>query len=88
MAAPITKQLFDFKSKPAPVAKWPDINNRFRKVRVEADLSAQEFGEMLGEPWTTIRAIESGRQNPTIDQIRKLHKRFKKSYEWIIDGKD
>jgi transcriptional regulator with XRE-family HTH domain len=86
MGRPASKQLFDFKLSPPQVAKHPDINNRFREVRIERDLTQEEFAEMLGENYGTIRALESGRQNPTTDQIRKLHKRFNKSYDWIIDG--
>jgi len=77
-----SEELFDFKKD----VKYKDIIHRFRKVRIEYDLIQKDFAEMLGIQLSVLKAIETGRISPSIDMIRKLHKRFKKSYSWILDG--
>jgi DNA-binding XRE family transcriptional regulator len=36
---------------------------------------------------STCKALEMGSFAPNIETIRKWHKVFKKTYDWILDGK-
>ena len=62
------------------------INGRFRQIRVDAGLTQAEFGGMLSLTRMGVNAIETGRYNPTLDVIILLRKKFRKTYNWIIDG--
>jgi len=77
-----SKKIFDFHPR-----KNLGIIERFRQVRKENNLLQAEFSEMLGESLSLIKAIEAGRVMPSIEIIRKVHKRFRKSYEYLLDGK-
>lgn len=81
-----TNDLYDFSQNPKAV-KESDICERFRKTRIEEGLTQGDFGEMLGIGLSLVKNIERGTSAPSYEVIRKWHKRFKKSYEWILEGK-
>jgi transcriptional regulator with XRE-family HTH domain len=65
----------------------PEICERFRKCRVDHQLSQAEFASLLEIGESLVKQIEYGKCAPTIDILRKIHKRFKLSYDYLIDGK-
>jgi DNA-binding XRE family transcriptional regulator len=69
------------------VAKYPAICKRFKAVRIQHELTQTEFGQMLGTTKQSIAKLENLRGDATIKLILNLKKRFKVSYEWILDGK-
>jgi DNA-binding XRE family transcriptional regulator len=62
------------------------INGRFKRMRTDANMTQKEMAYELGITRVSVNAIEINRFLPSIELIRKAHKRFKKSYNWIIDG--
>lgn len=69
--------------------KRPDIttiNGRFRQMRMDAGMTQKEMAYELGITRVSVNAIEINRFLPSLDLIRKAHKRFNKSYFWIMDG--
>jgi DNA-binding XRE family transcriptional regulator len=70
------------------VAKYhPEIAFRFKQTRAEKKLTQPEFAELLDITLSTCKALEMGSFAPNIETIRKWHKVFKKTYDWILDGK-
>ena len=65
---------------------YPDISERVRQVRLNQELIQADFAEMVGLTLSHVKQIETGRNIPSYALIRKLHKRFKIKYEWLIDG--
>jgi DNA-binding XRE family transcriptional regulator len=66
---------------------YPDINIRFVQTRVEAGYTQEDMAQQLKINLSTVKAIEAKIVTPNIHIIRRWHKVFKKSYDWIIEGK-
>lgn len=81
-----SKGILDFKTK-EPAATEPDICKRFRKIRLHEELTLEEFAVAIKEDTSLIKQIEYGHQTPKIRVLRKVHNRFRVTYDWLIDGK-
>lgn len=65
---------------------FPAINKRFKQTRKDAGMTQQVFADELGIGLSTVKAIETNIVVPNIYIIKQWKKKFKKSYDWIIDG--
>ncbi|MEE3035169.1 MAG: helix-turn-helix transcriptional regulator [Bacteroidota bacterium] len=70
------------------------VNNKLIAERIgeiidENNLSASSFASMIGVQRSSISHILSGRNNPSLDLLLKIHKSFPDiSLEWLILGED
>jgi DNA-binding XRE family transcriptional regulator len=64
-----------------------EICKRFRQVRKNAGLTQPQYAKILGITRSAVNAIENERYLPSIEMLRIIHKKFKLSYNWLIDGK-
>lgn len=62
------------------------MGERIRQVRLEKDLTQEEFGKYFKRTRAAIASIEGGYNVPTIANLKVLKKKFKASYDYIIDG--
>lgn len=66
---------------------YKDICKRIRNLRTEKGMSQPEFAKSLGIKRPNLNNIERAHQAPSIDVMRAIKKKYKKSYDWLIDGK-
>jgi DNA-binding XRE family transcriptional regulator len=64
-----------------------EICKRFKQVRKNAGLTQPEYAKMLNITRSAVNAIENERYLPSIEMLQILHKKFKVSYNWLIDGR-
>lgn len=69
-----------------PAPKYPEINARFRQTRIEAGMTQQELAELFGTTRSTIKEIERGIVLPNLYIILQWKQKFRKSYNWILEG--
>ena len=63
------------------------IAERIGKIIKENNLSASSFAKMIGVQRSSISHILSGRNNPSLDLLLKIHNAFNYiSLEWLILG--
>ena len=63
------------------------IVERIGKIIEENNLSASSFARMIGVQRSSISHILSGRNNPSLDLLLKIHNAFNYiSLEWLILG--
>tara|TARA_Y100000768_G_scaffold183886_1_gene137703 strand:+ start:1072 stop:1440 length:369 start_codon:yes stop_codon:yes gene_type:complete len=63
------------------------IAERIGKIIEENNLSASSFAKMIGVQRSSISHILSGRNNPSLDLLLKIHNAFNYiSLEWLILG--
>ena len=63
------------------------IVERIGKIIEENNLSASSFAKMIGVQRSSISHILSGRNNPSLDLLLKIHNAFNYiSLEWLILG--
>ena len=63
------------------------VAERIGKIIKENNLSASSFAKMIGVQRSSISHILSGRNNPSLDLLLKIHKAFDYiSLEWLILG--
>lgn len=63
------------------------MNERIKRIRKEAKLSQEEFGNKLGITKASISRIESGINNPSDQTIMLICREFNVNEEWIRTGK-
>jgi transcriptional regulator with XRE-family HTH domain len=84
MPKPKSNSLLNLKDAPSKEAK---MCNRVRQIRIDNQLTQEEFCVMLQISVSLLKQIEQGRNAPSYDLLRKLHKRFKVTFEYLIIGK-
>ena len=63
------------------------VAERIAKIIKENNLSASSFAKMIGVQRSSISHILSGRNNPSLDLLLKIHNAFNYiSLEWLILG--
>lgn len=70
------------------VQSYKDINKRFKQTRAEAGMTQEEMAEAVGITRSAVKQIETGRMIPNIYILRRWRQVFKRSYDWILDGKE
>ncbi len=65
------------------------VTERIAKIINDNNLSASSFAKLIGVQRSSISHILSGRNNPSLDLLLKIHKSFDYvSLEWLILGDD
>lgn len=64
-----------------------EICKRFKQVRKNAGLTQPQYAKILDITRSAVNAIENERYLPSIQMLQTIHKEFKVSYNWLIDGK-
>lgn len=63
------------------------MNTRLKKVRLNSDLSQEEFGKRIGiESRAHISALENGNRNVTERIIKDVCREFKVNEDWLRNG--
>lgn len=62
------------------------IGERIRKVRKDTGLTQEEFGKAIGCSVTYIHFVESGKNIPSSDFLKKVCMSFCISYNWLLTG--
>lgn len=70
------------------LSDYSDICQRFRRERLDHDYTQDEWGKIFNRARPTIAAIETNRQAFPFDIARIWHRKFNRSYSYIIDGVD
>lgn len=60
------------------------IQNNIRALRLQANVTQEEFAEQVGVTRQTIIAIEKGNYKPTLELAFKISRVFKKSIENVF----
>jgi transcriptional regulator with XRE-family HTH domain len=66
--------------------QYPEINSRFRDIRIDHRLTQAEMAAAVGLTAGAVGAIEQGLYTPNFSVLRILNKKFGVSYSFIIDG--
>lgn len=64
------------------------IAHRFRDLRKDLGYTQTEFGDIFGLSQDAISAIETGKNKPTLDVLKRLNDEFNISIEWVILGNE
>ncbi|SFL56074.1 helix-turn-helix domain-containing protein [Halanaerobium salsuginis] len=68
-------------------AKKPELNKRIKTIRLDLNLTQQEFSDLLEVGQSTIAAIESGTNQPSNHLLTILAERFTINENWLKYGK-
>lgn len=61
---------------------------RLRQIRESADLTQEQFSEILGISVSAYKKVESGENQVSLASIRKLYKEMNVSADYILFGKN
>ena len=65
-----------------------EIRNRFKMIMEREGLAAGAFAESIGASQATISHILSGRNNPSVELMLRIHQRYGDiNLEWLLTGK-
>ena len=65
-----------------------EFNHRLRSLRKEKGLTQTEVGKHLGYGYTTISNYESGRNEPSIEDLKKMAAFFQVSLDYLLGVTD
>ena len=69
------------------ICKQMEMNERIQKVLTSSGLSASEFSKRLGIQRSRLSHILSGRNNASLDIIKKINDNFPEyTLDWLING--
>lgn len=63
-----------------------ELKDRINKIRKEAGLTMEKFGERIGIKKAAISTIESGRQGVSNQTIKAICREFNVSEDWLRNG--
>ena len=65
-----------------------EIRDRFKMIMEREGLAAGAFAESIGASQATISHILSGRNNPSVEIMLRVHQRYEDiNLEWLLTGK-
>jgi len=65
-----------------------EIRDRFKMIMEREGLTAGAFAESIGASQATISHILSGRNNPSVEIMLRVHQRYEDiNLEWLLTGK-
>lgn len=64
-----------------------DVGKRLKRARQARKLSREQVSTRLGISVSAVQHHESGRNDPTMDNLAKYSKTYRISTDWIILGK-
>ncbi len=62
-------------------------SSRLAWVRKAAEVSAREFGRLVGVSGTTIRNIETDAKKVSLPTVLRISDAFEVSIDWLVSGK-
>lgn len=62
------------------------IAERLKEIRREARMTQKEMAVVVGLTSGSVGALENAYYTPNFDVLRRIHKTFGVSYDYIIDG--
>lgn len=65
-----------------------EFHERLKMLRTEKDIRQKELGHVLEYGYTTISNYESGRNEPSIDDLKKIAKFFDVSLDYLLCASD
>ena len=68
--------------------KMEEIGKRIKEIRLEEDLSQQNFGELLSVSQDTVSLWEKGKSLPTAEFLITIALTFEVSVDYILCLKD
>ena len=63
------------------------ISNKIKELRIKMNLNLSESSEKIGISPTLLFYLESGRNKPTLETIKKICIAYKVSADWLLDLK-
>lgn len=63
------------------------MKNRIKRIRTDAGLSMEKFGERIGITKSSVSLLESGKNNPSEQTIKLICREFSINKDWILTGK-
>lgn len=64
-----------------------EIKDRIKKIMEQSDLTSSAFAESIGIQQSTLSHILSGRNNPSLEVIMKIHQAYDTiSIHWLLYG--
>lgn len=64
-----------------------EIKDRIKKIMEQSDLTSSAFAESIGIQQSTLSHILSGRNNPSLEVIMKIHQAYNSiSLHWLLYG--
>ena len=64
------------------------IGTRLRQIRNSHELSQDKLGELCGVTKGMVSQWELNIVTPPTDRLLELHKHFKFSFDWLLNGED
>lgn len=70
-----------------PLTKTPEVNWRIRRLRITAEprMTQRDLADILMVSVEMVKAIEQGKLAPSIAVMRKVKKKFKITWEYLLD---
>ena len=62
------------------------MDQRIKKVRIDAGVSQPRFGEIIGISRTAVQKLECGENNPSEQTIRAICEKFGVNRQWLETG--
>lgn len=62
------------------------MKNRIKRIRTDAGLSMEKFGERIGITKSSVSLLESGKNNPSEQTIKLICKEFNINKDWLLTG--
>lgn len=62
------------------------MNERLKKIRVDSDLTQEEFAKKLGVKRNTVATYEMGRSEPSSAVVSLICREFKVNESWLRTG--
>ncbi len=64
------------------------VGERIKKIRLNRDMTMEQFGEKIGVSKSTISNIENGNRNATTHMIKSICREFNVTENWLRTGED
>lgn len=62
------------------------MKDRIKRIRADAGLSMEKFGNRIGITRSSVCKLESGENSPSEQTIKLICREFKVSYAWLTEG--
>ena len=81
------KNTFEIKYEPITVNQF-DFGKRLNKVRVQTDMISAELAMLLDIKENRLLDIMNGKNEPTLEEVKKICENFNVTADWLIFGKE
>lgn len=81
------KNTFEIKYEPITVNQF-DFGKRLNKIRIQADMISAELALLLDIKENRLLDIMNGKNEPTLEEIKKICENFNVTADWLLFGKE